>query len=426
MTDGAFIGSWYHWPPLEGGEFEYLVNKNWDAIYISHFHADHFDRNLLSAIARNQSEIKVIIPDYSNKWLKRAVLNCGIIPQNLVELPSNKILSIKDIDVKMYVADYCNPQICGVSVSCQSKPRNQTANDSLALFEADGQRVLNANDALAIASVVKIYPLIGEIDLLLGHFGGAGPYPQCFSDLSEIQKKEAAAKNGWVFVNRLIQAAEKLNAKFTLPYAGQYVLGGNLSDLNSYRSVIPMHQVLEKVQASGVTNAVSIMPFEEFNLTLETFGGMWMEPSSEVLSSYLNRISKISFPYQRKIEDWPDGSDQFMGALKQVEHNFDVFLKNGGKGSNSSITIKAEEIQGTLNFGEKNVSISESNMYENHTVIEMDQRLLKRIVIRKSGYSGFTPFHFNQAEIGSHMIWRRQGPYPTETQFLNYMHHYLK
>jgi UDP-MurNAc hydroxylase len=48
---------------------------------------------------------------------------------------------------------------------------------------------LNANDALAIASVVKIYPLIGEIDLLLGHFGGAGPYPQCFGDLSEIQKK---------------------------------------------------------------------------------------------------------------------------------------------------------------------------------------------------------------------------------------------
>jgi hypothetical protein len=187
-----------------------------------------------------------------------------------------------------------------------------------------------------------------------------------------------------------------------------------------------MHQVLEKVQASGVTNAVSLMPFEEFNLTLETFGGMWMEPSSEVLSSYLNRISKISFPYQRKIEDWPDGSDQFMEALKQVEHNFDVFLKNGGKGSNSSITIKAEEIHGTLNFGEKNVSISESNMYENHTVIEMDQRLLKRIVIRKSGYSGFTPFHFNQAEIGSHIIWRRQGPYPTETQFLNYMHHYLK
>jgi UDP-MurNAc hydroxylase len=189
MTDGAFIGSWFHWPPLEGGEFEYLVNRKWDAIYISHFHADHFDRNLLSAIARNQSEIKVVIPDYSNKWLKRAVLNCGITPQNLIELPSNKILSIKDINVKMYVADYCNPQICGVSVSCQPKPRNQTANDSLALFEADGQRVLNANDALAIASVVKIYPLIGEIDLLLGHFGGAGPYPQCFGDLSEIQKK---------------------------------------------------------------------------------------------------------------------------------------------------------------------------------------------------------------------------------------------
>jgi UDP-MurNAc hydroxylase len=27
ITDGAFIGSWFHWPPLEGFEFSELAEK---------------------------------------------------------------------------------------------------------------------------------------------------------------------------------------------------------------------------------------------------------------------------------------------------------------------------------------------------------------------------------------------------------------
>jgi UDP-MurNAc hydroxylase len=425
MTDGAFIGSWYHWPPLEGGEFDFLVNKKWDAIYISHFHADHFDRKLLAAIIRHQASIKVLIPSYQNKWLKRAVLNCGVAPQNLLELPNNHVFPIKDINIKILTADYCNPEICGVSVSCQSTPRKQSSNDSLAVFESDGQRILNANDALAVATAQKIWPLIGEVDLLLGHFGGAGPYPQCFADLSNEEKKLGAQRNGWAFVDRLIKTAESLKARFTLPYAGQYVLGGSLSELNIFRSIIPMTQVLDKIQSSGVTQALSLKPFAEFDLTHEVAEEPWSEPSLEIFSSYINKIKQNPFPYQHKVEDWPDDTAQFLSALSEVKNNFEAFLKNGGIGSNSSITIKSPEIQRTLNFAEKSCSISMDNLFQNHTIIEIDHRLLKRIVLRKSGYSGFTPFHFNQAEIGSHMIWRRTGIYPRETQFLNYMHHYL-
>ena len=42
MTDGAFLGSWYHFPPLEGFEYQELLARRWDAVYISHFHADHY------------------------------------------------------------------------------------------------------------------------------------------------------------------------------------------------------------------------------------------------------------------------------------------------------------------------------------------------------------------------------------------------
>ena len=44
LTDGAFLGSWFHDPPLEGFEFDEVVRIPWTFIYISHLHADHFDR----------------------------------------------------------------------------------------------------------------------------------------------------------------------------------------------------------------------------------------------------------------------------------------------------------------------------------------------------------------------------------------------
>lgn len=424
MTDGAFIGSWYHWPPLEGGEFEYLVARKWDAIYISHFHADHFDRKLLSAIAKHQEEIRVLIPQFANKWLRRAILNCGISPKQLIEVGSNQTQLVKDISVRMFTADYCNPQICGVSVSCQSTPRKQTANDSLALFEADGRRILNANDALAVETAQKIWPLIGEVDLLLGHYGGAGPYPQCFVDISSDDKSKASADTGWSFVNRLISTADKLSAKFTLPYAGQYVLGGSLVNLNSHRSVIPMRNVISRIRESGVTQPISLNPFEEFDLSLESSGDEWIDPTNLELSNYLEKISVNLFPYQRKQEIWHKGSEQLNSALQEVRRNFEQYLNTGGSGSKSSITIKSDDLQGTLNFNTDSCSVSIDNEFENHTIIELDQRLLKRLVLRRPGYVGFTQYHFNQAEIGSHLTWRRNGPYNNETRFLNYMHCY--
>ena len=187
ITDGAFIGSWFHWPPLQGFEFDELVTRKWDAIYISHFHADHFDRKLVAAIARSSPDTRVFLPNYPNKWLLRAVINCGFEPHRVIELENNSRFSFKDFSITMFVADYCNPQICGAQIPCMTSPRKQTSNDSLALFEADGYRVLNANDALAVQSAQKLWPLIGDVDLLLGHYGGAGPFPQKLHDFPVLE-----------------------------------------------------------------------------------------------------------------------------------------------------------------------------------------------------------------------------------------------
>jgi UDP-MurNAc hydroxylase len=421
MTDGAFIGSWYHWPPLEGFEFDFLVSKKWDAIYISHFHADHFDRKLLAAILRNNIGVKILIPDYSNKWLRRAILNCGVTLDNLIEIPNNKPIQFKDFSVTIFVADYCNPQICGASISCGSTPSKQSANDSVALFKADGQSILNANDALAVQSAHRLWPLVGQVDLLLGHFGGAGPYPQCFVDLNDDEKQKNAEKMGSLFVNRLIETAGRLNAKFTMPYAGQYLLGGSLTELNKYRSVTPLGAVLKSIADSGVTTPVSMSPFSEFDLNCVSLSGEWQEPSDFSLDEYLKRIRKNPFPYQKAQEEWPMAAYSLDRALQRVKLEFDSYLAKGSSGSESSITIMTEEITASINFGKNESAISSEPFYENQTKIQLDSRLLKRLLVRKAGYRGFTQYHFNQAEIGSHLAWSRTGPYPKETQFLNFM-----
>jgi UDP-MurNAc hydroxylase len=421
ITDGAFIGSWYHWPPLEGFEFDYLRNKKWDAVYISHFHADHFDRKLLASIVRRQPGIRVLIPTYSNKWLKRAVLNCGLTANSVIEMPNNESVNFKDFKITMYVADYCNPTICGSSISCMSTPRKRTSNDSVALIESDDQTILNANDALAVHSAHRLWPLIGKVNLLLGHYGGAGPYPQCFTDIDAENKMIEAKKTGLVFVNRLIQTAEKLKAQFTMPFAGQYVLGGSLVELNQFRSVIPLVDVINRISDSGTTKPISLMPFGEFDLNNENLTQEWQEPSLEVYKSYLEQIKVKLFPYQKIQEEWPDSKSSLIRALQKVKTEFDFFIDEGGVGSDSSITIKtvAEEI--TLNFGKESSNISENPIFDNRTVINIDQRLLKRLITRRPNYSGFTQYHFNQAEIGSHLNWARTGRYPPETQFLNFM-----
>jgi UDP-MurNAc hydroxylase len=422
ITDGAFIGSWFHWPPLEGFEFDELAKRKWDAIYISHFHADHFDRKLVAAIARSSPDTQVFLPNYANKWLLRAVVNCGFEPHRVIELENNSKFSFKDISITMFVADYCNPQICGAQTPCVTSPRKQTANDSLALFEADGYRVLNANDALAVQSAQKLWPIIGDVDLLLGHYGGAGPFPQCFIDIQDDEKLVKASELGWSFVDRLIETGRLLNARYVMPYAGQYVLGGKLSPLNPFRSVIPISKVISRIKSADFSIPLTIHPFSEFDLKTANTFTPWCEPTQIDFDSYISQISQVAYPYEGSKEDWPNRLDQMQSSLEKVKREFAASVDWGVEGSESSITISTESASMSINFSRTEATITKNGpTFEKHTEISCDSRLLRRLIIRKPGYKGFTPYHFNQAEIGSHFRWSRTGPYPRETQFLNFM-----
>jgi L-ascorbate metabolism protein UlaG (beta-lactamase superfamily) len=309
ITNGAFIGSWFHFPKLEGFEFKELVNRKWDALYISHLHADHFDRKLVAAIARNQPDCLVLIPKFTHKWLYRAVANCGFEPNKILEIETNQYFTLKDLKVKIFTADFCDPSVCGVNTPCLPVTPRERAIDSLALFEADGQRILNANDALAVQSASKLWPFIGKVDLLLGHYGGAGPYPQAFTNLDNVTKTIEAKRLAEVFVNRLVDTSIKLSAKYVMPYAGQYILGGSLSRLNEFRSVTKLGEVLNSISTNSQAVPVGLQPFSTFDLTSGESEATWKEPTDQEVCDYIRNIEHELFPYQLKEESWVNAVD---------------------------------------------------------------------------------------------------------------------
>lgn len=424
LTDGAFLGSWFHFPPLEGHEFGEVLTKPWDAVYVSHLHADHFDRKFLSALSREQPDCKVIIPAFAHTWLRRALTNCGFSDDRLIEVASGDSHTVGDIDVKILTADHCDPETCGVNVPCHREDTRLAALDSLALFRADGQTILNANDSLAVASVSRVLPQIGEVDLLLGHYGGAGPFPQCFPDIEPGEKLIKARALADVFLARLASAASITRARFLMPYAGQYMLGGRLAELNRFRSVVPLSEAVEILEQRTTAQVVALEPFSEFDLDDGIMSRPWVEPSADEVDDYIDAISGRQYPYEKSAATWPEAGQDLYSALQNVAAEYLRRRTGGREYKPHRLSVETSDIQGYVDFNGEDATVAIGplpDMLDNETRISCHHALLKGLVQRSEGYEGFTPMHFNQAEIGSHFTWRRNGEYSDVVHCLNFM-----
>ena len=352
--------------------------------------------------------------------------NCGFLDSQLITIKSGNWTKIKDIEVRVLTADHCNPSICGVNIPCHQANSKLSAIDSIALFRADGQTILNANDSLAVSSIPRALKEIGEIDLLLGHFGGAGPYPQCFDDLLNLEKISESKKLANQFVQRLAFACEITKSRYVFPYAGQYLLAGRLSPLNEFRSVLSLEETINVLSNSTSSIAISLAPFGEFDLCTEKENFKYIEPTKLIRQNYLEKISFVKFPYERKEENWPDSTNEMLDAAQNVIRTFNSNPYLNLQLADSSYILKISlESSVTINFKGSQASavIGENPSSENVTKISTDHRLWRRVISRRPNYKGFTTFHFNQAEIGSHLSWHRIGEYRPEVRFLDFLHH---
>ena len=417
VNPGAFLGSWFQWPPLPDDFESQLLRDPCDGIYISHLHPDHYDPKFLSKFTKLNPQVPVYIAEFAHNWLKRSITAVVDSKTAVIEIPTLSEVKVRpDLTIKVFAADTCNPTVCGSNIPCQTEPKLRGI-DSIGVFKSDGITVVNANDAMGVQLVPRIGANIGSADLIMGHYGGASPYPQCFPQV--IDKPSARSRVVEATCKMLISAADAVDAKKIMPFAGQYILGGRLSHLNDSRAVLPLDQAVNFVQTLTDREVVSVRPGGCIDLSEDVQDEPYLEPSIEVKQAYIEKISKNKFPYENINSDkWHHVEQDLLEAAKpvavrsrianiQFENSFVV-----GDGKNY-VTINLDPAG-----SRSGVSSGVTPIFDNVTTITIPTELLRRLSTRKKGYKGFTPMHWNQADVGSHFVWERKGEYDLNSHML--------
>jgi UDP-MurNAc hydroxylase len=417
VNPGANLGSWFHWPPIPDDFENHLINSKLDGIFISHLHSDHYDPKFISKFSKIRPEIPIYIPEFAHAWLKRSLESVVQNKSQVIEIPLLKDYEVgSGLKLMAFPADTCNPEICLKSIPCQTEPSLRGI-DGIVVFKGDGKVVVNANDAMSIDLVPKVAANIGRADVLMGHYGAASPFPQCFPEIAD--KDSAAMEIIERSANMLVKAADAVSAKYIFPFAGQYILGGRLQNLNNDLAILPLDQTVKLLEKKTDKCILSVKPFGEIDLFDLTRHVPYVEPSEEVKTKYLEKISKVKFLYERNDQKvWDDPELDLVNAARAIiekSRKAKIRVDNSfviGDGKNY-ITINLF-IDSQKNFAEYGNCPGSTIV----TRITMPQSLLRMLSQRKSNFSGFTPLHWNQADGGSHFTWVRVGEFDLNSHML--------
>ena len=225
FSDVAYYGTWHRYPRHDLtrnfiGEF--------DSIFISHIHPDHYCPHTLNKLFSIYGPKTIYIADWheSKNYLLYKLRADGFAEHICVldELQIGTTLlktfpqhtgSISDIDSSLLVVD----------IDSRSSVLN--LNDCPFLHSYSNQ----INSYLIENSV--------KVELLCTGYTGAGPYPQTYFSPytdSEILLEESKNKKNSFFA-RYSNCISSIPSSYRLPFAGKYILSGNLSILNKYRGL---------------------------------------------------------------------------------------------------------------------------------------------------------------------------------------------
>ena len=232
--DNAYEGTWSQYPKHKN--IDKLIGQ-FDCIYISHIHPDHYCKDTLNYLFERFGKKKIHIAnwggDYPN-YLANKLSSDGFA--NLLEIKND--------------IEYGNTHLNIIP----NKTGSRSDIDSAIIVSSKASKhgLLNINDCIYNESLFKKInklkkELKVEFNLFCLGYTGAGPYPQTF--YSPILEKEILIKKSkekkFSFFNRYKKAISEIPSKKRLPFAGKYVLQGNFSKLNKFRGVADAMEIKE-------------------------------------------------------------------------------------------------------------------------------------------------------------------------------------
>jgi UDP-MurNAc hydroxylase len=395
IANGVFEGSWYHYPPHTTTPEDVL---DVDALYVSHLHPDHFDERFFHF----RKDIPILVLEHGHNFLRRKLIELGYT--NLILIEDAETVSFKEFSITLF-APFTRNNFHDAEIG--------NLIDSAMVIECDGVTAFNANDNTPTPETcAALRERFGTIDLAMINYNAAGPYPASFSNLSDLDKRsehERVLNRNISYMHSLV---ETLQPRMVLPFAGAYILGGQLSRLNDFLGTTTWDVCAAELNKAGLTATKTVCLRE--NDILDIGSGQQNRPyvtlSSDHLRNYITQIANDHYPYE---DDQLPDLKQLQTDLELASNRMRERMARIGITSECLISIAVNDI------GVQIHPIFSTEFSANQTPrldCALDLRLLRRILDRSS--------HWNNAEIGCHIEFNRvpnvyQPDLHTALQFLH-------
>ena len=380
LVDGVFDGSWCHFPKLTT-----TINdvRNVDAIYISHLHPDHFDERNFDF----EKSIPLIVLDHGLNFLIKKLTSLGYT--NLIKIKNEETIDYKEFKLTMF-SPFAKHNFHEAKVG--------NLIDSALLISCEGVSALNANDNTpTIEAASMLREKYGPVTLAMLNYNAAGPYPSCFDNLTEAEKiteSDRVLERNFNHVKNVVQA---MKPRYMLPFAGAYVLGGDLHFKNKYLGTTTWDECAKWLTNSNIEPTKVVLLRENDTLNIEAgISDNKYEPVDVIeMKRYIQKdLSQLKYPYQ--LEAAPNKAQLFADIEKAAEG---MGARMGRLGIASTFSVVLEVFFERYQIYPTYKPLLVDEEVGDKLECKLDERLLRNILDRKS--------HWNNAEIGAHISLNR-------------------
>ena len=226
-TEGAYYGSWHNFPPINPERRAQYLQLRPDWIFISHIHPDHLDAATLAHFPRTTPILvgKFAEPGFTH--LVRVIKSLGFQDVRAFELWAPTAIDGAEIAVL--------PQFAASASNDCAQEGDFEIDTSLWVKDADGTTLLHVIDnALHDNAAREIRQRLGRPDVAILPYAGGSFFPQGCPAYSDEKKREVRDRIGRRFLDGFVRHAGMIEARWSIPAAGSYVLGGRVAPLSEY------------------------------------------------------------------------------------------------------------------------------------------------------------------------------------------------
>lgn len=375
LDDGVFEGGWCHYPPVKTKREDL---KNVSAIYLSHLHADHYDERFFDY----PRDIPIFCLDHGPAFLIKKLKIKGY--SNIIPIKDGETVSFNEFKITLYAP---------FSKNAHHSNDTEVGNiiDSAMVIESAGLVALNANDNTpSIESCSKLLNNHGHIDLAMINYNAAGPYPSCFKNFTEEEKKSESDRILKRNFDHMINLSLEMKAKHLMPFAGSYVIGGRNYLKNEYLGTTTCDICAQYVKDNSDIDVFCLNENGVFDLELGKQAEPYRPISIKNMKKYLKDVLSIR-PYTYDHDEKPNMA-RLMSDLENASDKMKVRMDRIGLKPKTNVYF---------DVGGDNVCVYKpyDESEDIKLLCSMDPRLLRRILDREA--------HWDNAQIGCHVEFER-------------------